>query len=194
MQKQKDLAAAFFRIGIFGFGGGPTMIPLVHKEVVDNYKWMTDDEFSNVLAIGNTLPGPIATKMAGYIGYKVGGALGCINAVIATIMPIIIVMIAGLGLLNEHRDKPWVSGMALGVIPVVTWMMVKLTYDFWQKGHKALGMVAMVISVLVSIALIAWLNLHPGLVVGAVIVAVLLKPTQSKLDAEPKLKTEDKGE
>lgn len=191
MQKQKDLAAAFFRIGIFGFGGGPTMIPLVHKEVVDNYKWMTDDEFSNVLAIGNTLPGPIATKMAGYIGYKVGGALGCINAVIATIIPIIIVMIAGLGLLNEYRDKPWVSGMALGVIPVVTWMMVKLTYDFLQKGHKALGMLAMAISAVVSSVLIVGLNVHPGLVVGAVIVAVLLKPTPSNLDAESKLKTED---
>ncbi|GAM68682.1 chromate transport protein [Vibrio sp. JCM 19236] len=57
MKKQLQLANAFFRIGLFGFGGGPTMIPLVHKEVVDNYQWMDDDEFSNVLAIGNTLPG-----------------------------------------------------------------------------------------------------------------------------------------
>ncbi|GAM76132.1 chromate transporter [Vibrio ishigakensis] len=96
MKKQLQLASAFFRIGLFGFGGGPTMIPLVHKEVVDNYQWMDDDEFSNVLAIGNTLPGPIATKMAGYIGYKVGGVFGCINAVVATIIPLIIVMIAGL--------------------------------------------------------------------------------------------------
>ncbi|WP_295891489.1 chromate transporter [uncultured Vibrio sp.] len=189
MQKQKDLAAAFFRIGIFGFGGGPTMIPLVHKEVVDNYKWMSDDEFSNVLAIGNTLPGPIATKMAGYIGYKVGGTLGCINAVIATIIPIIIVMIAGLGLLNEYRDKAWVEGMAQGVVPVVTWMMAKLSYDFLIKGHKALGSVAMAIGVVTSAVLIAWLNVHPGLVVGAVIVAVLFKPSPS--EAKPKLKTED---
>ncbi|GAL12109.1 chromate transport protein [Vibrio astriarenae] len=58
--------------------------------------------------------------MAGYIGYKVGGVVGCVNAVIAMIIPVILVMIAGLGLLNEYRDKPWVAGMALGVIPVVT--------------------------------------------------------------------------
>ncbi len=76
---------------------------------------MDDDEFSNVLAIGNTLPGPIATKMAGYIGYKVGGIGGCINAVLATIVPLIVVMIAGLGLLNEYRDTPWVAGMAMGL-------------------------------------------------------------------------------
>lgn len=177
MNTQMDLASAFFRIGVFGFGGGPTMIPLVHKEVVDNYQWMDDDEFSNVLAIGNTLPGPIATKMAGYIGYKVGGVVGCINAVLATILPLIIVMIAGLGLLNEYRDKPWVAGMAHGVVPVVTWMMVKLTYDFFMKGHKALGLIAMLAASAISLVLIAVFHIHPGLVVGAVILAVLFKPT-----------------
>lgn len=71
----------FFRVGMLGFGGGPSSIPLVHKEVVEKYKWMNDDEFSDVLALGNALPGPIATKMAGYIGFRVGGFLGMMNAV-----------------------------------------------------------------------------------------------------------------
>ena len=75
MKKQLDIFIAFFRSGILGFGGGPASIPLVHKEVVGNFGWMTDDEFADVLSIGNTLPGPIATKMAGYIGYRVGGWL-----------------------------------------------------------------------------------------------------------------------
>ena len=176
MSKQLDLASAFFRIGLFGFGGGPTMIPLVHKEVVDNYKWMEDDEFANVLAIGNTLPGPIATKMAGYIGYKVGGTIGCINAVIMTIIPLIIVMIAGLGLLNEYRDKPWVAGMAQGVLPVVSWMVAKLTYDFLIKGYKALGTIATGVGIALSLLFIVVLNVHPGLVVAAVLLAVLVKP------------------
>ncbi len=55
---------AFFRVGMLGYGGGPASIPLVHKEVVDHYKWMTDEEFGDVLALGNTLPGPIVTKLA----------------------------------------------------------------------------------------------------------------------------------
>jgi len=176
MKTQIDLFNAFFRIGVFGFGGGPTMIPLVHKEVVDNYKWMEDDEFSNVLAIGNTLPGPIATKMAGYIGYKVGGVVGCINAVVATIVPLIIVMIAGLGLLNEYRDTPWVAGMAQGVVPIVAWMMTKLCYDFFLKGHKAVGALATGTLALGSLGLILGLGVHPGLIVAAVLIAVLVKP------------------
>ncbi|WMN88502.1 chromate transporter [Vibrio parahaemolyticus] len=192
MKTQRDLASAFFRIGLFGFGGGPTMIPLVHKEVVDNYKWMSDDEFANVLAIGNTLPGPIATKMAGYIGYKVGGKIGCINAVIMTIIPLIIVMIAGLGLLNEYRDKPWVAGMAQGVLPVVSWMMAKLTYDFLLKGYKALGTLAMGIGIALSILSIVVLGIHPGLVVGAVLLAVLVKPNPKPSAIEQSLKPENK--
>ncbi len=192
MKTQRDLASAFFRIGLFGFGGGPTMIPLVHKEVVDNYKWMSDDEFANVLAIGNTLPGPIATKMAGYIGYKVGGKVGCINAVIMTIIPLIIVMIAGLGLLNEYRDKPWVAGMAQGVLPVVSWMMAKLTYDFLLKGYKALGAIATGIGIALSILFIVVLGVHPGLVVAAVLLAVLVKPDPKPSAAEQSLKPENK--
>ncbi|UJF17904.1 chromate transporter [Vibrio sp. SS-MA-C1-2] len=183
MKKQIDLFNAFFRIGIFGFGGGPTMIPLVHKEVVDNYKWMEDDEFSNVLAIGNTLPGPIATKMAGYIGYKVGGVTGCINAVFATIIPIIIVMIVGLGLLNEYRDTPWVKGMAMGVVPVVAWMMSKLCYDFFLKGYKAVGVISTAILSVASLILVLSFGVHPGLIVAAVILGVFIKP-EKKLESK----------
>ena len=63
--KQVQLFMAFFRVGMLGYGGGPSSIPLVHKEVVEKYKWMNDDEFADVLALRNTLPGPISTKMAG---------------------------------------------------------------------------------------------------------------------------------
>lgn len=64
-EKQLDIFIAFFRSGILGFGGGPSAIPLVHKEVVGTYQWMSDEEFADVLSIGNTLPGPIATKWPG---------------------------------------------------------------------------------------------------------------------------------
>ena len=74
--RQLDIFIAFFRSGMLGYGGGSSAIPLVKKEVVDTYKWMNDDEFGDLLAIANTLPGPIATKLAGYIGYRVGGYFG----------------------------------------------------------------------------------------------------------------------
>ncbi|PWF46752.1 chromate transporter, partial [[Kluyvera] intestini] len=53
----KDLLIAFFRAGMLGYGGGLSAIPLMQREVVERYKWMDDDEFSNILALANTLPG-----------------------------------------------------------------------------------------------------------------------------------------
>ncbi|MBE3102666.1 MAG: chromate transporter, partial [Bacilli bacterium] len=107
-----NIGWAFFRIGLLGFGGGPASIPLVHQEVVKKHEWMTDDEFGDTLALANTLPGPIATKMAGYIGYRVAGIWGCLNALIVSVIPTVVLMIAFLGLLQTYKTIPWVQHMS----------------------------------------------------------------------------------
>ena len=71
-----ELFIAFLIPNLLAYGGGPASIPLIEHEVVARYNWMTKSEFSEFLALANSLPGPIATKMAGYIGYEVGGFLG----------------------------------------------------------------------------------------------------------------------
>src|SRR4051812_15050163 len=126
--KQADLFMAFFRVGMLGYGGGPSSIPLVQKEVVGRYKWMDGDEFGDVLALANALPGPIATKLAGYIGYRVAGFLGMVNAVAATILPTIFLMILLLTGLNAFKEQPWVNGASKAVIPVVAVMLVMMTW------------------------------------------------------------------
>src|SRR5690606_21052217 len=110
---------AFFIPGILGYGGGPASIPLVEHEVVDRYKWLTVEEFSEVLAIGNSLPGPIATKLAGFIGYEVGGVVGSIVAIFANIAPSLILMIVLLGILLKYKNSPKVKRLTLYVRPVI---------------------------------------------------------------------------
>lgn len=176
LRQQAQVFLAFTRIGLLGFGGGPSMIPLVHAEVVERYRWMSDAEFSDVLAIGNTLPGPIATKMAGTIGHRVGGLAGALNAVLAIMLPCIVAMIALLGLYTSHRDERWIAGMGQGVVPVVMIMMLKLSWDFWQKSRASLGWVVAGGMALGSAVLIYGLGIHPGLVIGALLVAALLRP------------------
>ncbi|WP_447957362.1 chromate transporter [Vreelandella sp. EE7] len=178
--KHTALFWAFFRVGIFGFGGGPSMIPLVHAEVVKRYAWLTDEEFADILAIGNTLPGPIATKMPGYIGYRVGGTLGCITAVLAVTGPMIVAMIIMLGVFSRYRDVAWISGMGQAVIPVVMVMMGQLTWDFLEKSKASLGWLVSSVIALVAGALIYWLGVHPGIIIGAILAAALLKPKPKK--------------
>ena len=180
---QGQIFTTFLRVGLLGFGGGPSMIPLVHQEVVKRNRWLEDGEFADVLAIGNALPGPIATKMPGYIGYRVGGITGCVNAVLAVILPMIVAMILMLGLFNYYRDVSWIHGMGQGVVPVVMVMMAQLTWDFWEKSRVTLGWIATVALAVVGGGLIYWLGVHPGLVIGAVLLAAILRP-ESKTSGE----------
>ncbi|WP_110692545.1 chromate transporter [Salinicola halophyticus] len=183
---QGQLFMAFLRIGLLGFGGGPSMIPLVRAEAVTRYQWMNDDDFGDILAIGNTLPGPIATKMAGTIGYRVGGVAGCLNAVLAVIVPCIVAMVVLLGLFTRYRDQRWIQGMSEGVVPVVMVMMAQLTWDFFQKSRAALGWIATLIMGAVAGGLIYGLGIHPGLVIAAILVAALLRPERRKRSGEVK--------
>jgi chromate transporter len=173
--KQLQLFYAFFKVGMLGYGGGPSSIPLVHKEVVGQYKWMTDEEFADVLALGNTLPGPIATKMAGYIGYRVGGYIGMINAVLATIVPTIVLMIILLTTLSTFKEQPWVAGMTRAVVPVVGVMLAVLTWQFFSNAKKELGLTTSVIMVVSSVILLEWIGLHPGIMIGVLLAAAILK-------------------
>ncbi|MFD5850681.1 chromate transporter [Cytobacillus oceanisediminis] len=174
--KQKEIFIAFFRSGILGFGGGPSAIPLVHKEVVDTFKFMDSDEFGDILALANALPGPINTKMAGYIGYRVGGFLGMLNALIATMVPTIILMIVLLTALNNLKDQPWVAGMTKAVVPVVAVMLATLTWDFIKKSTKSsLGWVWTLLFVAASLVLIEFVNIHPGIIIFIALVTALLK-------------------
>lgn len=173
--KQAQLFLAFFRVGMLGYGGGPSSIPLVHKEVVVNYKWMDDDEFADVLALGNTLPGPIATKMAGYIGYRVAGVLGLINAIIASTIPTIVLMIVLLTSLSSFKSLPWVAGMTKAVVPVVGVMLATLTWDFFKKSKDTLGILYASLLVVASLILLELLNFHPAILIGALLLFALLK-------------------
>jgi chromate transporter len=173
--KHWHLFLAFFKVGILGYGGGPSSIPLVHKEVVDTYKWMNNDEFADVLALGNTLPGPIATKMAGYIGYRVAGVLGMINAIVATIVPTIILMIILLTSLTTFKDQPWVAGMTKAVVPVVGVMLSVLTWQFFDGAKKGLGWVKAAIIGVISLVLLEGFGVHPGFIIAILLAAAIFK-------------------
>ena len=183
---QYQLFGAFFRVGILGYGGGPASIPLIHKEVVGKYKWMDDDEFSDILSLANALPGPISTKMAGYIGWRVGGFLGLINAVLINIIPTIILMIIFLNVLNAYKDKPWVQGMSSAVVPVVGVMLGVLTLDFIKSSKKALGWPLMLSILVGSLVIIEFIGVHPAIVIVALLIYALTSSNKKRKEVNEK--------
>lgn len=174
--KQLHIFIAFFKVGILGYGGGPSSIPLVHKEVVEHYKWMSNDDFSDLLALANTLPGPIATKMAGYIGYRVSGVLGMLNGLLAVMLPTIFLMIFLLTTLSSFKDQPWVQGMTKAVVPVVGVMLAVLTWQFLKNAKKGLGWLGTIFLAAGPFVLMEIFHIHPGVIIAVLlIVAISIK-------------------
>jgi chromate transporter len=183
LKLQWNLFIAFFRSGMLGFGGGPSTIPLVHKEVVGTFKWMDDGEFSEVLALGNTLPGPIATKMAGYIGYRVGGAMGLVTALLATVLPTILLMVLLLTSFKQFKDHPRVQGMTDAVVPIVGVMMGVLTWEFFKKTKNGFGWKWGLLLLIGCFIVMVILNVHPGIVIGILLVAAFVIPEKGKKES-----------
>lgn len=165
---------AFFIPNILGYGGGPATIPLVENEVVGNYGWLTHQEFSEMLAFANTLPGPIATKMAGYIGYEMGGILGLAIALFATIAPTLIIMIVLLSWLMKYKDSPKVIRMSNYVRPAVAVLLGVLAYNFFFDSFTQIGSTQTILIGAVSLLLLEKWKIHPVYVItGAIVYGAL---------------------
>ncbi|MDP3058511.1 MAG: chromate transporter [bacterium] len=129
-----DILMAFMRAGVLGYGGGPSSIPLVQIEVVNNYGWMTIEEFAEVVALSNALPGPITTKMAGYIGYRVAGLGGAFVALVGIVGPTFIAMILLYRFIDFFRGNPYIGGMIKAIKPLVIVLLLMLVLDMFPKS------------------------------------------------------------
>ena len=119
MSQLVDIFWAFLKPGVFGFGGGQATIPLIREEVVENYGWLTEEQFADYLTMGNTLPGPIATKMSIIIGYDLHGYLGAFIAFMGMILPSTIAILVLFNVFLEYKDTAFVQGMQAAAKPVV---------------------------------------------------------------------------
>ena len=170
----KDIFMAFFRSGLLCYGGGPASIPFVHREAVERYKWVNSEEFVEIVAIGNTLPGPINTKMAGYIGYRVGGIMGLTIALIGATLPTAALMVILLTTLSHFANEPWAMGMTRAMVPVVGVMLSVVGWQFLTIAAKGLGWPVTLVHVVVVAVLITFVIPHPAIVLAGLFAWALM--------------------
>jgi chromate transporter len=160
-----DIFLAFFIANLLGYGGGPSTIPLIENEVVDVYGWMTTSEFVDLLAIANVLPGPIATKMGGFIGYQLAGPLGAIIALAATILPSAIAVIILYKFITVFKGAPQVSLMTLSVQPVIAVLLGVLAYQFFISAFEASGIFHLIVLTVLGLLAMNKFKIHPAVVI-----------------------------
>lgn len=125
----------FFKIGSFTFGGGYAMIPLIQNEVVDKRKWISKEDFIDLLAISQSAPGILAVNMAIFIGYKLRGLKGCIVTALGTILPSFLMILAIALFFHSFQDNPIVERIFKGIRPAVVALIVAPTFTMAKSAR-----------------------------------------------------------
>ena len=148
-----DLFYAFFKIGAFTLGGGYVMVPLIEKEVVDNQKWIQQEEFTDMLALAQSAPGPIAINTAVFVGYKLKKLRGLVVAVSGVVIPAFVTILLVAVFFIGIKDNPVVGRIFAGIRPAVVALIVLPAVNMLKKGGFRFGFLMIV---LVS-ALAVWI-------------------------------------
>jgi chromate transporter len=112
------------------------MIPLIQKEVVDNKKWVTDDDILEIIAIAESTPGPIAINSATFIGYKTCGVLGSFFATLGVVLPSFVIIMIIAFLLNGFAEITAVKYAFFGIRAGVLALLLKSFWGMFKKCPK----------------------------------------------------------
>lgn len=141
MRESFSLFYSFFKIGLFTFGGGYAMIPLVQREVVRK-GWIREDQFLELLTLAQTAPGPLALNTAVFVGYRVKGYRGVALSVFGIILPSFVIILIIAIYLHSFRDNHVVAAVFKGIRPAVVALMLAPVFGFskglgWKRGVLA---------------------------------------------------------
>ncbi len=135
----KDLGILFItfaRIGLFTFGGGYAMLPMLQKEVVEKQKWATENEIMDYFAVGQCTPGVIAVNTATFIGYKQRGILGGIAATLGVTFPSIVIITVIASILSNFNEYAIVQSAFAGIRIVVAALVLNVVIKMYKTAVK----------------------------------------------------------
>ena len=172
MRKLWKLFKLFFKVGLFTFGGGYAMLPLLKAEVVDKRRYLTEEELLDLYSIGQCTPGIIAVNVATFIGYQQAKIKGAITATLGMIMPSIIIITLIASVLGHFMDNRYVIYAFYGIRICVVALIFNVMFDLAKKNLKSIYNVLMFLG---AIALLVGVNISAVLMIilaGSIALAV----------------------
>ena len=127
---------AFFKIGLFTFGGGYAMIAVIERALVEIKKWLSHEEFLDVIAIAESSPGPIAINSATYIGYKKCGFFGSLFATLGVVLPSFIIIFVISLFFQKFLELRFVNYAFRGIQACVAFLIVSAGVKMLKKIKK----------------------------------------------------------
>ncbi len=151
----------FFKVGLFTFGGGYAMIPLIQKDIVEKYHWLTLEQFTDIVAIAEMTPGPIAINSATFVGYKVAKLWGALTSTLGVVLPSFLVIWAIASVFLSFQDNPIVQAAFKGLRPAVLGMIIVAALSIGNIAVSGFKSIIIVTGVVIGVY---FLKLHPILV------------------------------
>ncbi len=179
-------------MGLFTIGGGYAMLPIIQEAVCHEKGWLTDEEFLDSISLTNSLPGPLATNCATFIGYRLKKVPGSIAAILGTICPSIIIILLIAMIFNTAMDNHYVQAFFRGVGPAVFALIVSAVYKLAKSAKILEDKLALIVAV-ASFVLIGFLGVTPILIVIAAAVIALVADSIRKTNAAKKEGGTDDG-
>jgi chromate transporter len=133
------LTAHLALVSSISFGGFPTVLPDVRNFVVGTHRWMTDQDFANIFAMAQSVPGPNMILMMSFVGWKVWGLPGAVVSAFATFGPPCTIYFAAYRLWDRFRDAPWQQIVGLGLVPVIMGLVIASGTVMARSGHQLVG-------------------------------------------------------
>lgn len=132
---------SFFKIGLFTFGGGYAMIPLIRREVIDRRGWIAEREFLDLLTLAQSAPGPISLNTSVFVGYKMRGYAGAVAAILGVVVPSFVIILLIALLFADIRTDPVVDAAFKGMRPAVVALIVVPVIALAKGMHPLLYVV-----------------------------------------------------
>lgn len=132
----KEVALLFLKLGFIGFGGPAAHIAMMHDEVVKRRKWLTDQEFLDLIGATQLIPGPNSTEMANHIGFLRAGWSGLVVAGVCFAVPAVMIVLALSWVYVRYGTTPQAEWISYGIKPVIIGIILQA---LWQLGKKAIG-------------------------------------------------------
>lgn len=158
----RTLMTTFFKIGLFTFGGGYAMIPLIEEEIVVRRQWISEEEFMDIISVAQSLPGPIAVNMATMIGYRKKNLPGALMAALGVILPSFLIIIAIAYLLIYGNVAYLLKPVFLGLRPAIAILILISAYRLGLKVHRTLLNIGIFV---IALVLLIVIDVHPILVI-----------------------------
>ena len=133
-----SLFVTFFKIGAFTFGGGYAMIPIIQREIVENKRWLSDDDILDIIAVSESTPGPIAINSATFVGYKIAGFWGAFFSTFAVVLPSFVIISVISLLLREFYSLSAVRYAFFGIRAAVLALLLRALWLMYSKCPKKL--------------------------------------------------------